>query len=54
MMVSSDLGDMALVAVVGSPACPWVLPRLVCCCEVEATVAGSLWRTMTGDRRFVR
>jgi hypothetical protein len=30
------------------------LPWLICCCEVEATVARSQWRTMTSDRWSVR
>jgi hypothetical protein len=47
MVVSSDVGDVALVAVVGSVSVG--LPRLVCCCEVEAAVMGSLWRTITGN-----
>jgi hypothetical protein len=54
MVLSSDVGDMSLVAIIGSSlACSWVLPRLVYC-EVEVAVAGSLWCTMTGDRRSVQ
>jgi hypothetical protein len=37
MVVSNDVGDAALVAVVDKDG---GLPRLVCCCKVEATVAG--------------
>jgi hypothetical protein len=55
MVVLSNVGVVASVAVVGSsPACPRVCLALFVAVKSKLRVVGSLWRTLTGDRRLVR